>query len=524
MTKIQLFPNFQTTLPSTSPFVLHPYENEAPNDPETQKALRVLGDQIFKENTVSRQFIYNTKFIVLLRPLEYFPEYEGKKSIYGYDWFAGHYDWGTLLTKALEIQVDSTEKQALFMVPTLGQSLQGSKRHDLTYNVFVAPENLPPFTQLCERRPLPDDGKEVDLDLDKKSDPIYYRSLESLDLEWKHTYTFDKTVVPDLQDYSFKVFIFGATNKFVTGLSRMPEDQFNTWYDIVMGNFLPSIPHPTTGDHVISTLPLVIVDPVECTPPCYRKLMDTIDKVNNTIGGEERAIINTVKYWQISPVQISEALPIFINNGLAIPEKNKEFNLLFADLFVVVREFIVDEIFANFLHIKRKLVPDNPDDPEERDIAEEPAEWRGAQAEIDWELDYFDEKAKKLYGSRPEVMAVLKELKDQIPFWFERDDMQTIFNEFKVSITNALKQMIQSESFSAYMEISKKENSNPARNEWLKKYYNSEVSFCMWPTIYKVTGPLEKDTNELLVKTETELLSTAHVSIPGVKGIVLPPK
>lgn len=524
MTKIQLFPNFKDTLPSASYFVLHPYDNAETNDEETKKALRILADQIFKEDTVSRQFIYMTKFIVLLRPLEYYPEYQGKKSIYGYNWFAGHYDWASLLNRTVEIQNETTVKQAIWMIPTLAQAQQGSVRHDLTYNAFIAPENLPPFQYLMERRPVPRDDAEQDLDLDAKSDPIYFRTLESLDLEWKHVFTFDKTIVPDLQDYSFPVYMFGANNKFVTSLSRMPEDAFNTWFDIVMGNFLPCIPMPTTGDHQISKLPLVIIDPVECTPPIYRDFVNLINKCNDVIGGEERAIIHAVKYWQVNPVTLADVLPLFINNNMAIPEKSKPFIEIFLDIFVTVREFIVDEVFENFLKVKRKLVPNDPDDPDERDIAEEPAEFHGAQAEIDWELDFFDEKVKEFYGNRPEVVAQLAQLKEVIPFWFDRDGMQKVYTEFKEMLTKALNEMIAGPSFSGYMEISKKDNANPARNDWLQKYYNNDVSFCLWPTIYNVTGPLEKDTNEMLVKMEKELLDTAHISIPGIKGKVLPPK
>jgi hypothetical protein len=514
----QLFPNFKQNPPNTSPFIIHPYDDEPATDEETKNALRLLNKQIFKAQTVSRDMIYDTKFIVLLRPLELLPKVKDQKSIYGFDWFVGHYDWNMVISKTMELQEKFTVKLSIFLVPTLGQCIQGSNRFELTYNAFIAPDKMPPFTELIERKESEAEGKEVDEELFKKSDPIEYKSLQSLGLEWRDAYKFDEKNVEGLKDFTIKVYMLTATSQMMTNIKRMGENDLALWYDTVMANFLPLIPVASDGEGKISEFPLEITDPIETTIPSYTKLMATVHKINEVIGGEERAIANTMNYWQFTPAGISYALKEFINNNIEIPQSSKEFNELFVEMLTASREFIVDDIFASFLTIKRKLVPDDPDDPEERDIAEEPAMWRGSQAEIDWEMDFFDEKANKLYGKRPEVIEVLNELKEQIPSWFQGKPV-ALYEEFKIRIKEELIKMLSQPQVVQYMERFKEQNQNVQRNIWLREVQSRNAMFTLWPTVYQLTGLVDSDpANPLLEQIDTDIKTGAHVAIPATRG------
>jgi len=510
MSRPNLITDFKKNIPA-SPYIIRPFEDSLPKDDETKAAREQLIDQVFGAESVSIDIVNETRFVVLLRPLEYLPTVDDKKNVHGFDWFVGHYDWKSLLTKLLEYSSsnDSGVSYAIYLVPTLGQSLQGSKRHDLTYNAFITPSNEPPFTQLIQRLPTPELKPDEDLELHQKSDPIVFRTLESLDLEWKKITTFTKEKFEMLDSLSVDVFVFSPTRRMMTQINKLTDQEFESWYDVVIGNFLPVIPNPTNADGTLQTVPLIIIDPIECTPPHYKDLVTAVQSVNAAIGGEVSAIPNLIKYWQFAPLQIADAITIFINND-GIPQKSPEFNNLFVEQFIVAREFIVDEIFSSLLKIKRT------------DEDEPPSTWKGSQAEIDWELDFFDARAKKLFGSKPEAMTALSKLKELIPFWFDRDCLPVIYGEFKDAITNALKQSITTQAFSSYLKISKEENSRPNRNTWLKSYFNNEVSFCMWPTVYQCS--YDEKSNHLLVEMEKELLIHAHLSIPGMKGKILPPK
>jgi hypothetical protein len=381
---------------------------------------------------------------------------------------------------------------------------------------------MPPFTELCERRESEKEDASVDEELFKKSDPITYKSLQALGLEWKDVYTFDGKNVEGLEDFTIKMYMLTATSQTISNVKRMSEKELALWYDTVMANFLPLIPVAADGEGKISEFPLEITDPIECTIPSYTKLMATVNKINQVIGGEERAIKNTMNYWQFTPAGISYALKEFINNKNEIPQASKEFNELFIEMLTASREFIVDDIFADFLKIKRKLVPDNPDDPEERDIAEEPAMWHGSQAEIDWEMDFFDAKAKKFYGKRPEVIEVLNELRDQIPSWFERRPTD-LYAEFKIRIKEELIKMINQPQVVEYMERFKEQNSNVQRSLWLQEVQNRNAMYTLWPTVYQVTGLVDSDpAHPLLEKIDEDIKTNAHVAIPATKGAHLP--
>jgi len=318
------------------------------------------------------------------------------------------------------------------------------------------------------------------------------------------------------------MYMLTATSQTISNVKRMSEKELALWYDTVMANFLPLIPVAADGEGKISEFPLEITDPIECTIPSYTKLMATVNKINQVIGGEERAIKNTMNYWQFTPAGISYALKEFINNKNEIPQASKEFNELFIEMLTASREFIVDDIFADFLKIKRKLVPDNPDDPEERDIAEEPAMWHGSQAEIDWEMDFFDAKAKKFYGKRPEVIEVLNELRDQIPSWFERRPTD-LYAEFKIRIKEELIKMINQPQVVEYMERFKEQNSNVQRSLWLQEVQNRNAMYTLWPTVYQVTGLVDSDpAHPLLEKIDEDIKTNAHVAIPATKGAHLP--
>jgi hypothetical protein len=516
----QLFPNFKQNPPNKSPFIVHPYDDEPAKDDETINALRLLNKQIFKAQTVSRDIINETRFIILLRPLDLLPKINDQKSVYGFDWFAGHYDWNTLIQKTMQLQEKFTTKLSIFLVPTLGQCIQGSNRFELTYNAFIAPDKMPPFTELCERKEGEQEEK-VDEELFKKSDPITYKSLQSLGLEWKDVYTFDGKNVEGLQDFTIKMYMLSATSQMISNVKRMSEKDLAIWYDTVMANFLPMIPVAADGEGKISEFPLEITDPIECTIPSYTKLMQTVTKINAVIGGEERAIKNTMNYWQFTPAGISYALKEFINNKNEIPVGSKEFNELFIEMLTASREFIIDDIFAEFLKIKRKLA-EEVDDPEDRDVAEAPAMWHGSQAEIDWEMDFFDEKAKKFYGNRPEVIEVLNELKEQIPSWFELKPI-ALYAEFKDRIKEELIKMITQPQVVQYMDRFKEQNQNVQRNLWLQEVQNRNAMYTLWPTVYQVTGLVDSDpANPLLEKIDEDIKTNAHVAIPATKGAHIP--
>lgn len=526
MSAPNLFLDFEKN-PATSTFILQPFEDEESKDEAVLKSRDLLIDQVYNHESVSRSYFNNTHWAVLLRPLEHMPEINGKKDVNGYDWFVGHYDWDTLVTRVIELTASHSPSTpfSIFLVPTLGQSLQGSKRHELTYNAFVAPKDLPPFNQILQR--LPQAEAEQDVELFTKADPITFRTLASLDLTWESVGELTKENFSALEGHdSISVSMLAPTKKLKSSIPRMKEDELISWYDCTMANFLPLIPLPT-NDGKIDKFPLVLLDAIECTPAKYQKLIEIVDKINSFSAWNKndqswsyekdgefvRAIKNVIKFWQFTSVDIENILPLYYLSGREIPKGSKEFNQLFFDKFIQTREFIIDEIFNGWLAIKR-----TEDD-------EEPSLYRGVQADINIEILTYDQKMRLRCRNDADRKNAMEELRVEVEWWFDQDNRQPLYDDFKAVIAEAFNKLLDSPQVAEYIKIATEESSNTNRNEWLQMYYNSEALYCLWPTIYHAKGVLhEGDKDELLEKTETEELKSIHCTLPETKGKVLPPK
>ncbi|OHS98855.1 hypothetical protein TRFO_01940 [Tritrichomonas foetus] len=524
MTVPQIFTDFAKNIPvSVEALAATDEEVSKRETPEYQNARRHLIDQIFSKETLSKTIIEKTNFVVLLRNL---PEVNGSRDAHNFAWFAGHYRWDDLVSKTLDIQIsnESGVPYAIYLVPTIGQSDQLSIRHELTYNAFISPAGQVPFNHLV-RRHQREPEENVDEELFSKSDICTFPTLESLNLNWEKLMDFTNEHFEIEQP--IEVYILKPTQSFITSFKRNYEsspDTLEEWYATVVLNFLPLIPYPAPNGQ-FSKLPLVLIDPIETTPPCYNRLISLVDKINDQFSTRLfneriRAIKGVIKYWQFDPNSISEELVLFANNNNSIPERSPEFNKLFFDHLSTTKYFIIDEIFGNYMKIKR-----SSDDYEM---------YKDAPAEIEEEIEAYDNKVNFMLthvqeSVRNEFLPIFQQLKQEAEFWFDRKNLAQIYGEFKVAITKAMTEMLQTPSMLEYIQISKQENEK--RPKWLEQYYDisgTPLVYCMWPTIYQNNAGVlhQGDKDPVLVSVEECILKnvSTNSTLPEVRGKPIPPK
>ena len=525
----QVFTNFTKNIPCRID-VLAPNDEdvEKRNDEKYIEAERLLKEQLYSKDSLSKQIVSNTNFVILLRNL---PETEDSRDANNFVWFAGHYLWNELVQKVIELETyNETENPlAIYLVPTIGQSDQLSKRHELTYNAFISPTGQVPFSHLVQRHKREEDPNRDD-ELFSKSDICTFPTLNSLYLDWEKLMEFTNEQFEFLEPSKIiDVFILKPTKAFQTSFKKIysqDPQKIEEWYDTVVLNFLPLIPYPTK-DEKLTQIPLVLIDPIETTPSSYTKLISLIDEINDQfsmkMGGETvRAIRNIIRYWQFDPTSIAEELVIFANNDHQIPKSSPEFNNLFFSHLATTRYFIVDDILGKYFGVKRK--------------SEDFEMYKDAPCEVDEELAKYDNSARfKLARKSAEVKEkfteVYRELKEIIIFWFDKANLAALYNEFKVSITNAMNEILSSESMTEYLRISSEENHIRGRNQWLSNYYDIQnknpLLYCLWPTVYLENGVLhEGEANPILENFEKSILRnvSTNTTLPETRGKPIPPK
>ncbi|KAH0792258.1 hypothetical protein GPJ56_003784 [Histomonas meleagridis] len=524
MTRPQLRLDFVKNLPDSMNILLPNEENneEKKNSPEYIKARDLFIDQIFSKDSLSKQIFDQTHWAVLLRDI---PDVNGVKDINNYSWMVGHYQWDELVKKVVHLQElhSPTTPYGIYLVPTLGQSLyaRAPERCELTYNSFISPVDIPPFTYLIQRKEANSNNDE---EIYNKGAVCTFQTLESLHLQWDKLTTFTKEQFEFLQN-PIDVKILKPKTGYQNSINKMSDEEFDDWFFTTMGGFIPLIPNPTTDDGKLIKIPPILVDPIECTPPRYSKLIELVDKINERmstdhLGEKVRAIKGVVKYWQFVPNSISDELVIFANNGNNIPEKSKEFIQLFRGQYAGARDFIVEEILDGFLHVKRK-------DDEDFEM------FMDAPIEIDKELEGWDKALgyKVMFGFDEEFknffFETMKEMKEEIMFWFNKDNIQKLYDEFKEQITRAMREMLETKGMQQYLSISTEQNQNEQRHQWLQMYDKYEVLYCLWPTIYRNNeGVLhEGEKDPILEKIEDEMLKNISKtsSLPEAKGHPIPP-
>ena len=520
----QIITDFEKHVPA-SVEVLAPDEKDAPKreTPEYKAAYQALIDQIFSKESLSKDIISKTHFVILYRNL---PEIDGTRDVNNFHWFAGHYQWDELIKRVTQQEVNIGQKMAVFLVPTLGQSDMLSIRHELTYNAFIAPETQPPFEYIVQRHVLLED-ENVDQELFKKSDTCTFPSLNQMGLEWEKLTEFTNEKFPNL-DHSIPVFILKLSKSFQTSFKAMYKstpDKIEEWYDTVLKNFLPLIPYPL-NDGKFTKIPLELIDSIEATPPCYHKLIELVTQINEQFSSTEpltqekvSAIQNVIKYWQFEPNSINEELVIFANNNNSIPVGSPEFNKLFFNQLSIVKYFIIDEIFGRYLGFKR---------------AGDFEMYKDAPSEIEEEIEIYDNSIKKglLFAPQPikdKFTPIFEELKKEIEFWFDKANLNKIYGEFKEAISRSMIEILQSDSMKEYIKISNEENST--KHEWLDQYYDfsrDSLLYCLWPTIYSNSlGVLhEGEPNSILKEVESSILKnvSTNSTIPEARGKPIPPK
>ena len=522
----QLRLDFVKNLPSSMNIFLPNEENneEKKHSPDYIKCREVFIDQIFSKDTLSKQIFDSTNWAVLLRDI---PEVDGIKDINNYSWMVGHYQWDELIRKVIELTDENSPDTpyGIYLVPTLGQSLyaRGPERCELTYNAYISPVDQAPFEHLIQRTANSEnEGK--DEEIFNKGAKCTFKSLEDLHLVWDPFMSFTKEHF-DFIEEPIKTFILKPQNGYLNILNKMSDDEFQEWFDTTMGNFLPLVPYPLSEEGKLTKLPLILIDPIECTPSMYKELMEIVDKINQTkytmvIKGERvRAIKGVINFWQFDPSSIADELLIFANNGYSIPEGSREFNNLFFQQYSTTRYFIIDEILGGFLNIKRE--------------SDEFEMWKDAPFEIDEELEKFDKRIDLILNFEKQEFKdffrpLAAQLKEAISFWFnDKHNVQIIYNEFKEQITRAMNELLHSGSIEQYLRISDEQNKDTSRRKWLSMYYNYEVLYCMWPTIYQnYLGVLhEGEENQILVALEDEMLKNISKtsSIPEACGRPIPP-
>lgn len=279
--KPNLFLDFETNLPAEN-YIFKPLATEEPNDEETLNSRKKFISHVFSESSISREIIYKTEWAIIARPLSCLPESDGKKTVQKYNWFAGFYDWNSVFEKLIALSSDFKSEFSIYIVPSLGQSIQTSNRFELVFNVFISPTELPPFSNVILRLPSEEKQDEGDDELLRKYDPCYIKTLDSQQMEW--SLEIEKTSQDLSLDFNqtIKFFLLKPTKSFRTGLTRMEEGEFEIWYDCMMSNFLPLIPFPPGPDGLIRKLPLVLIDSIEATPPKYSTLIQKILEFNNS--------------------------------------------------------------------------------------------------------------------------------------------------------------------------------------------------------------------------------------------------
>ena len=514
----QLFLHFERNPPAPPGIVLpEGYEPAEAQTPEVKAALEAFIDQNLDSDSLSTKICNATTWAVLERPFEGLPGGD-KKDVMELEWFIGNYDWEHLVAQAIDFANTTEQTAEIYLVPVLGQSCQAGVRHELTYNAFVCGTGIPPFTHIFQRLPRPPE-ESPDLELLAKSDPPSYVSLQDVKLEWADLMTFTKEQFEILEDKKIAVKILRPTKDFQTSLSTFyaNTEEFNIWYDTTMSNFLPLIPSPMTEDGKMAAgWPSLLLQPIECTPPSYKKLVELCNKINDKLSREvdgERvnAIKNVIKYWQFGPNELQDAADEF-GADMCIPKGSKAFNALFFQQYEIVRQFICEDILGGFLNIMRP--------PEMVD------EWKGAAADIDEELEKWDGRVLMTFMVHPakdELLPVMKEMKEEIAGWFGRDNAITHYNEFKQVVTESMKELMDSPAFQDYLKIFKSENESTERKKWLEMYREGKVLYCLWPTIYSVVGVRKGgEQNSELAAAEKKHMLHLHMSIPTSKGHVVP--
>ena len=526
----QVFTNFTKNVPCKID-VLAPDDNEEQKrkDGTFIEAHRLLIEQLYSKDSLSKEIVSKTNFVILFRNI---PEDGESRDVNNFIWFAAHYQWDELVRQLIDLESysESESHLAIYLVPTIGQSDQLSKRHELTYNAYISPSGQVPFSRLVKRQKNNEEAQ--DDELYSKSDKCTFPDLNSLYLNWEKFMEFTNEQFDFLEaEKKIEVFILKPTKSFqnsFTKLYKQDQQMIEEWIDTVLINFLPLIPYPTKNGE-LTQIPLVLIDPIETTPPSYKKLIDLVDQINDQFSYKDfkthekiRAIKNVIRYWQFVPTSISEELVLFANNGNQIPKASPQFNQLFLTHLSNTRYFIIDDIFDKYLKIKRKS-----------DMYDM---WKDMPREVDEELEKYDNKINiSLYSANPAVkekfLKVFAELKEAIEFWFNHDNRTVIYNEFKECITNAMNGLLSSESMLEYLKISKEENEIPSRNKWLTNYYDIQnkkpLLYCLWPTIYYSTGVIhEGEKNPILEEFDKFILKnvSTNTTIPEARGKPIPPK
>lgn len=495
MEKPEVFLDFKKNIPSST-LIVCTDKDEEQHTPEVDAACKALVDIVFNHDSLSRKIAYATDWAMIARPLSGLPELNGHKDVNGFPWFVGHYDWS-----AIEEAVGDKEDAAVYLVPSLGQSIQTSRRHELVYNAFICTKGQPPFTHLIQRLPTVEEEKDVDEELFHRSDPIVIKSIDEFDMEWA-----------ELEEFKFgkaPVFIFRPNRRFRTGLADMPQNDFELWFDCMMGNFLPMIPFPKVNGSELKDIPLVMIDTVVATPPSYNELIERVQKVNALIPEGEKNIKNIIKFWQHDSVMIHKAFVEFANAG-EIPNKSPSFNNLFFEQLKITREFIIDDIFKGYLGIER------PDE-------EEKTYFRGMQSECYWELDELDLEGMKTIKGK-ELKEAVVELRKSIDLWFDRQSIQKLYDEYKQVITDSINAQLKSPGLAEYIRVNNEDASSETRNKWLEEFHEGKNILILWPTVYTCNPEPPNERLELLEAIDKDVIAHSHSNITEVRGTPIPHK
>ena len=507
----QLFLDFEKNPPVSAAIVIP--NGATPEDaakPEVKQALEAFLDQNLNSKSLSTKILHATKWACLERSFDMLPG-DDQKDVSKISWFVGNYDWEHLVSEAVELGETMEKEIEIYLVPMLGQSAQGSDRVELTYNAFVTPKGVPPFSYLTERLPM-EESPDVDVELYKASDPASYVPLTDLRLEWADIMKFTKEEFEFLEDKKIEVKILRPTKDFQTSFAKFyseDKEKFQVWYDTAMSNFMPLIPGPMTEDgHMATGWPSFVLQPIECTPPSYKKLLALWGQLAEKVGKP----CDLLKYWQFGPADLEKPAADFAKE-MAIPKNSVVFNNLFFHQYELVRQSICEDILKDFLNIMR------PDD--EIDM------WRGAPEDIDKELERWDGRVKMMLmyqKNKDELAPLFAELKEEVSKWFTKDNARDRYNEFKETITEVLTKLLSTPSFAEYLKIFKAENETAERRQWLELYDQSKTLFCLWPTIYSVVPARNGEENPMLAQAEKEHLLHLHMSIPATRGHTLPSK
>jgi hypothetical protein len=181
-----------------------------------------------------------------------------------------------------------------------------------------------------------------------------------------------------------------------------------------------------------------MLNPIEATPPSYHRLMELIGRINQRFivaiipSRAVRQIANPINYWQFVPLDIEEAINQYAIEK--IPERSPIFNRLFFQQCAMTRNFIVDEIFGNYLRVKRK--------------GDDFKMCRDAPIDVEDELEEWDKGVTFRLSQIPDKergVGVLTELKEEVEKWFSGEAVQAIDAKFMEVIPATLKTKLTSE-------------------------------------------------------------------------------